>query len=88
MEDLKLDAFLLTKADPTAKKIYKSGDSYYIISLKERDNVSREQFEREKDQILNQQLNRQRSELLSAWIDTIRNESEIVPNPNLMSSNN
>ena len=88
VEDLKLDAFLLTKADPTAKKIYKSGDSYYIISLKKRDNVSREQFEREKDQILNQQLNRQRSELLSAWIDTIRNESEIVPNPNLVSSNN
>ncbi len=87
IEDLKLDAFLLTKADPTAKKIYKSGDSYYIISLKERKNVSRGQFDREKDEIMNQQLTRQRGELLSAWIDTIRNQSEIVPNPNLMSSN-
>ena len=87
IEDLKLDAFLLTKADPTSKKVYKSGDSYYIISLKERKNVSKEQFDREKDEIMNQQLTRQRGELLSAWIDTIRNQSEIVPNPNLMSSN-
>jgi len=88
IEDLKLDAFLLTKANPTAKKIYKSGDSFYIISLKERKNVSKEEFEREKDTIMNQQLSRQRGELLSAWIDDIRNKSEIVPNPNLISSNN
>ncbi len=88
VEDLKLDAFLLSKSSPTAKKIYKSGDSFYIISLKERKDVSKEQFDREKDTIMNQQLSRQRGELLSAWIDTIRNESEIVPNPNLISSNN
>ncbi len=87
IEELKLDAFLLTSADPTAKKVYKSGDSFYIISLKERQDVSKDQFEREKDTIMAQQLSRQRGELLSAWIDNIRNNSEIVPNPNLISSN-
>ncbi len=88
VEELKLDAFLLTTANPTAKKIYKSGDSYYIISLKETKNVSKVQFEQEKDTMMAQQLSRQRNELLSAWIAKIRNESEIVPNPNLISSNN
>ena len=88
VEEIKLDAFLLSKADPTAKKIYKSGDSYYIISLKEFNNVSKTQFEEEKNNMMAQQLQRQRSELLSAWIDQLRNESEIVPNPNLLSSNN
>jgi len=88
VEEIKLDAFLLTKADPTSKKIYKSGDSYYIISLKEINNVSMTQFEQEKNNIMAQQLQRQRSELLSGWIDQIRKDSEIVPNPNLISSNN
>jgi len=88
IEDLKLDAFLLTTADPTAKKIYKSGDTYYIISLKEKKNVNRNKFEQEKDTIRAQQLLRQRSELLSEWIVKIRNDSEIVPNPNLINTRN
>ena len=88
IEDLKLDAFLLETSDPNGKKVYESDESYYIISLKEKSNASREKFEQDKEKIKSNQVARLQSELLSEWIKQLRSESKIVPNPNLFASSN
>ena len=88
VDDLKIDAFLLSQSSPNGTRIYKNGNSYFIISLKEKSNADRKEFEKEKDEIKNLQLQRQKAELVNEWIDKLREQSEIVPNPNLFTAFN
>ncbi|MGI9534134.1 MAG: peptidylprolyl isomerase [Thermodesulfobacteriota bacterium] len=87
-EDLKIDAFLLSKSNPNGNKVYKNGNSYFIISLNEKSNADREEFENNKDEIRTQQLQKQQFELVNEWVTKLREESEIVPNPNLFTAYN
>ncbi|MGI9553987.1 MAG: SurA N-terminal domain-containing protein [Thermodesulfobacteriota bacterium] len=88
VEDLKIDAFLLSKSNPSGTKIYQNGNSYFIISLNEKSNADRSDFEKDKDEIRTQQLQRQQFELVNEWVTKLREESEIVPNPNLFNAYN
>jgi len=88
VENLNIDAFLLSESSPNGSKIYQNGNSYFIISLKDKSNADIKDFEKEKDEIRTRQLQRQQSELINEWINKLREESEIVPNPNLFSANN
>lgn len=83
IDDLSIDAFLLTKDKPISDKVFESEDSYYILSLKDRSKIDENEFENKKEEIKQRELQKQRNELLSGWIRKLHEESKIIPNKQL-----
>lgn len=83
IDDLKIEAFLLDVNNPTADKIYDFNDNFYILSLKDKKDFDKSEFENQKDLIRQRELAKQRRELISSWVDKLQRESKIVPNGRL-----
>lgn len=86
IKDLTYDAFLLNNSNPTGKKIYRKGNSYFIISLKEKSEIDTEEYERQKPVIRIHQLQKRTNEILNDWLIDLRENSEVVINPNVITS--
>lgn len=76
-------AFGLSAAAPAAKTAFKTGDRWYVIKLKERTELNREEFPKQKEQIKQQLLPRKQDELLSGWLKELKGKTKIEISPSL-----
>jgi peptidyl-prolyl cis-trans isomerase D len=77
-------AFTLTAAAPVAKKAFQSGDRWYVIKLKSRTELNKENFAKEKEQIKQSLLPKKQQEALEAWLKELRAKAKIEVNPALL----
>jgi len=82
-DDLRIEAFLLDDKNPLASKVYVVDDKFYVVSLKEKQEVNLQEFEEKKAELKEKALSQRRRDLYSEWIQKLRQESKIVVNENL-----
>ncbi len=82
-DDLKIDAFSLEDKNPIASKVYSADDKFYVVSLKEKQDVNPREFEEKKAQLKEAELSKRKRELYLDWVQKLRQESKIVVNENL-----
>lgn len=82
-DELTIDAFFLDDRNPVAAKVYNTGDSFYLVSLKEKHQVDPEEFQAKKVELRESELSQRRRTLYLDWIQKLRQESEIDINQNL-----
>ena len=85
-EDLRSEAFEINEATVVSNKLYNNKDDFYIVSVKEKQSADKEVFNLEKDALKEQELRRQQGDLRQNWLQNLRRESEITPNPALFPS--
>ncbi len=86
IKELGLLAFSLNEGSAVAPKVFNNGNSYYIVALKEIEEVNKQEFENQKAQIEQQELARQRRALFEDWIQRLKQESDIRPNEDILSN--
>jgi len=84
-EEIKVEAFSLSKEKPFPKRVFEVGGKFYVISFRDRQPVDTAKFEENKENLKNRELARRRSQLLRAWIEKLRTESKISVNEALLS---
>ncbi|MGD0845891.1 MAG: peptidyl-prolyl cis-trans isomerase, partial [Geobacteraceae bacterium] len=77
-------AFNLTVAAPLAKTLYKIGDRWYLIKLKNRMEMNREDFPKQKEQIKQSLLPQKQQEALALWMKELKSKAKIEINPSLL----
>jgi peptidyl-prolyl cis-trans isomerase D len=77
-------AFNLTVAAPLAKTLYKFGDRWYLIKLKNRMELNREDFPKQKEQLKQGLLPQKQQEALALWMKELKNKAKIEINPSLL----
>jgi peptidyl-prolyl cis-trans isomerase D len=77
-------AFSLTPAAPVAKKAFQIGDRWYVVKLKNRVELNKEDFPKEKDQIKQAQLPKKQQEALDTWLKELKAKAKIEINPSLL----
>jgi peptidyl-prolyl cis-trans isomerase D len=77
-------AFTLTTTAPVAKKAFQVGDRWYVIKLKSRTELNKENFAKEKEQIRQSLLPRKQQEVMDAWMKELRAKAKIEINPSLV----
>ncbi|HWP91593.1 MAG TPA: peptidylprolyl isomerase [Thermodesulfobacteriota bacterium] len=82
-DDLRIEAFLLHDKNPLASKVYVVDDKFYVVSLKEKQEVNLQEFDEKKAELKEKALSQRRRDLYSEWIQKLRQESKIVVNENL-----
>ncbi|MEN8243350.1 MAG: SurA N-terminal domain-containing protein [Thermodesulfobacteriota bacterium] len=71
-------AFMLTKEKPLPEKTFNATQGTYVIRLKNRKLPDAEGFDKEKDQIKETLLVRKQSQTFNAWLQQIKDNSEIT----------
>jgi peptidyl-prolyl cis-trans isomerase D len=71
-------AFLLTKEKPLPEKTFSGAKGTYVIRLKNRKLPDAQGFDKEKDQIKETLLVRKQSQTFNAWLQQIKENSEIT----------
>ncbi len=77
--------FKLDPSNSISEEVYKSGETFYVVSLREIESVSSEEFEAEKASFKQQNIETLKAQLLESLLDKLRESSKIVPNENLLS---
>lgn len=77
-------AFNLTVADPTAKTTFKVGERWYLIKLKERTEMNKEEFPKQKEQVKKTLLPQKQQEALTLWMKDLKRKTKIEINPTLL----
>ncbi len=81
--ELRVYAFDVDNKSAVADRVYADNDTFYIISIKEKQNADEEKFELSKALLKDQELQKQQSEIMRNLIIDMRRQSEIIPNPEL-----
>ena len=84
VEELRIDAFSLNKANPVASKSYVSEDSVYVVSLKEFKDANKEDFQIKKAELKEAELLQRRNKILTTWLERLREEAKIIPNEKIL----
>ncbi|MGQ0793138.1 MAG: peptidylprolyl isomerase [Deltaproteobacteria bacterium] len=82
-DDAKLDAFYLDAEAPVSGKIYPVGDKFYVVSLKDKREISQEEFEQSKEQLRQSEISRRRQTIYLDWVRKLRQEAKTVINETL-----
>ena len=77
-------AFNLTAAAPVAKTLNKVGDRWYLIKLKNRMELNREEFPKQKEQIRQSLLPQKQQEALALWMKGLKGKAKIEINPSFL----
>ncbi|MFI5322132.1 MAG: SurA N-terminal domain-containing protein [Thermodesulfobacteriota bacterium] len=85
-QQLTVDAFEMDPKSGVSNKIYKNGDVYYIVSIKEIKGADPEEFNKVKDVLRDQELQKQRSQVIQKMIQDLRRKAQITPNSELFPS--
>jgi peptidyl-prolyl cis-trans isomerase D len=83
LEQVKSDAFELDDNSIVLGKVYESGNSFYVVILKERLSADPAEFELQKVLLQEQELQTERNNLLQKWIQNLRREAKIETNDDL-----
>ncbi|GAB7028359.1 peptidylprolyl isomerase [Geotalea toluenoxydans] len=83
--DLMEAAFNLTAAAPTPKNIFKAGDRWYAVKLKQRIELNRADFQKNKEQIRQTLLPKKQQEALDNWMKELKAKAKIQINPSILS---
>jgi peptidyl-prolyl cis-trans isomerase D len=71
-------AFELSDQNKLPSEVVKGRKGYYVISFKQRKAPSIADFDKEKTDIINRLLQQKRSQTFNAWLEQVRDRSEIV----------
>lgn len=74
-------AFNLSVAAPVAKTAFKVGERWYVIKLKERIEMNKEEFPKQKDQIKQAMLPQKQQVVLTQWMKDLKSKIKIEINP-------
>jgi peptidyl-prolyl cis-trans isomerase D len=77
-------AFSLTTAAPVAKGPFKLGDRWYVIKLKERVEMNKDEFAKTKEQIKQTLLPKKQQDALDSWMKELKGKAKIEINPGLL----
>ncbi len=84
--ELRAEAFQIDPQLAVSKKVYTNGNNIYIVSFKDKQGVSMDEFQQKKEEIRTLQLDRQRAEIMQSWLQDMRRRAEIIPNAQLFPS--
>jgi peptidyl-prolyl cis-trans isomerase D len=82
-DEVKVDAFLLSDKNRTASRVYRVGDKFYIVSLKEKQDADSKEFKEKKAELKENELSQRRNQLYSDWVQELRQRSKIAINQSL-----
>ena len=77
-------AFNLTSAAPAAKTVFKIGDRWYALKLKDRVETNKEEFPKQKEQIKQTLLPQKQQEILDSRMKELKAKSKVEINPALL----
>jgi peptidyl-prolyl cis-trans isomerase D len=72
LQELIQDAFTLTPENPFPQKVYSNGTAYFLVTLKEREEVEQEKFLSEKDTKREQLMQQKRDERARLWLEGLK----------------
>ena len=81
--ELRTDAFQIDPKLAVSNKVYTNGEYFYIVSFKDKQGASMDEFQQKKEEIRAHQLDRQRAEIMQNWLQDMRRRAEIIPNAQL-----
>jgi peptidyl-prolyl cis-trans isomerase D len=84
--DLSQAAFELSARNKLPAEVIKGRKGYYVIHLSQRQLPALDEYEKEKTGIQNQLLQQKRFKAFEAWLEDIKNRSEIVVEDDFLSS--
>ncbi len=77
-------AFNLSVAAPVAKTAFKVGDRWYVVKLKERIEMNKEEFAKQKEQIKQSLLPQKQQDVLAQWMKDLKSKTKIEINPSVL----
>jgi peptidyl-prolyl cis-trans isomerase D len=77
-------AFKLSAAAPVANTPFKVGERWYVIKLKERIEMNKEEFPKQKEQIKQTLLPQKQQDVLNLWMKDLKSKTKIEINPALL----
>jgi len=80
---LRTEAFQIDPKLAVSNKVYTNGEYFYIVSFKDKQGASMDEFQQKKEEIRAHQLDRQRAEIMQNWLQDMRRQAEIIPNAQL-----
>jgi peptidyl-prolyl cis-trans isomerase D len=84
--DISRTAFELTEQNKLPAKVFKGSKGYYVIQFRQRKMPATEEFEKEKAAIIERLLQQKRFKIFEAWLEQIKNRSEIVVESDFLNS--
>lgn len=82
-DEARTDSFFLDSQNPVAGKVYEAQGKFYIISFKDKQPVSVEEFESKKEDLRENEINQRRTALYLDWVKKLRKESKTIVNDKL-----
>ena len=79
------DVFGLRSSRPTPNRVYKSGETFYIVSLAKTKPADRGYFGNERDSLRRQEVSLRKTLVIERLLESLRESSKISPNKNLLS---
>lgn len=76
--------FKLTPQAPLASSVYKVQDSFYVVSLKDRETPDLSKFDASKESLREQAVDVKRNRVLRDWLAYLRNQAKVQMNPALL----
>jgi peptidyl-prolyl cis-trans isomerase D len=76
LEELIQDAFTLTPEHPFPQKVYSTGTAYFLVALKEREEIEQEKFLSEKEKKREQLIQQKRDERARLWLEGLKAEAQ------------
>ena len=83
--DLRLDVLSLKEESRLGSEVYVSGDNFYIVSLKEIQEVDPNELEEKKADLRETEISQRRTSLLQNWLQKLRNGAKIIANESVLS---
>lgn len=83
--DFVSDVFGLRSANPTSDRVYRSAETFYIVSLAEIKPLDSGGFKVEKDSFRRQEVSARKALVIEGLLENLRESSKISPNKNLFS---
>jgi peptidyl-prolyl cis-trans isomerase D len=77
-------AFNMTVAAPAAKTPFKVGERWYVVKLKERTEMNKEELPKQKEQIKQTLLPKKQQDTLNLWMKDLKSKTKIEINPALL----
>ena len=84
-DDFISDVFGLRDNRPTSNRVYRSGESFYIVSLAKTKPADSGYFGVERDSLRRQEISARKVLVIERLLESLRESSKISPNKNLLS---
>jgi peptidyl-prolyl cis-trans isomerase D len=84
--DLARVAFELSERNSLPAEVFKGRKGYFVIQFNQRKAPAMDAFDKEKAGIKEQLLQQKRFKTFEAWLEQLKNRSEIVVEPNFLKS--